>query len=286
MYFKFCGWSRSFIITTLPLILALLAAQPAGAALLNVTQSWPDIQTLNSNLAYDYTGTGGTLTVNGTSTQNGGGTSSQLISFTSVDPALQLWNTPGPAPTTNPNLTLYKFTHYDLAASFDANGNFIGGTVSISDAYLSDEDLASAPAGWVNSGTVLTGNLTDFGFYGSQNGSMDNLTLNFLYDVTGGDLSSLGYTWGGIELHTNVQTALSGGMSPLQAANIAYGMSATNWDGLTTATQQLAFMQDFYKCTSGCTQTLDTFVPLPGAVWLFGSGLIGLFAFTRRRVTS
>jgi len=95
-----------------------------------------------------------------------------------------------------------------------------------------------------NSGTLLTGDLTALGF----NNAGD--PLEFLFDVTGGDAFAL---YGG--------GSLSGGII---LSNSGF---EGNWENSFTA---------------DATAASDTgVVPVPAAVWLFGSGLIGLVGFGR-----
>ena len=290
------GWFRSVIITLLP-ALALMATQSVHAALISIPQGFPDVNTASPDITYDFTaGVGGIMTINGRNTSpstaavpNQPNVSSQSIDFSSLATGCATGSTSGPgsgacylydvAGTTS---TTERFTQYNLTANFNKDGFFTGGTVSII-GYLSPTGLANAPAGWANSGTVLSAALANFGFSGTPGTSNDTLRAQFLFTLTGGDLYTLGYRRGGLNYVSGVSTGLTGtGTSPLAAANTAYGTSATNWDGLTTGTQQRAFMQDFSYCT-GCTATLDTMVPIPGAVWLFGSGLIALIGIARRR---
>lgn len=291
---KWLGSSAAALLSAF----ALMAAQTAHAALLPGFPSgmFPDVNTASPDITYDFTaGVGGVMTINGRNTSPSTATppsvpntSSQSIDFSSSAAGCATGSTSGPgggacylydiAGTTATN---QRFTQYNLTANFDANGLFTGGTVSIL-GYLSPTGLANAPAGWNNSGTVLSANLVDFGFSGTSGASNDTLHVQFNLAVTGGDLFALGYTGGWANYVGGVSTGLTGsGTSPLAAANTTYGSSATDWDGLTTGTQQRAFMQDFSYCT-GCSATLDTMVPAPGAVWLFGSGLSALVGFARR----
>ncbi|MEE8428428.1 MAG: VPLPA-CTERM sorting domain-containing protein [Gammaproteobacteria bacterium] len=65
------------------------------------------------------------------------------------------------------------------------------------------------------------------------------------------------------------------------------GSYGADWDPLEIS-DTTAFTDDFISCT-GCALQVDTFVPVPAAVWLFGSGLFGLIgvgARNRARRTS
>ncbi len=293
------GWFRHAALA-LP-VFGLLAAWPANAALIGLSYGGlPDVAGA-PDITYDYTaGVGGTLTINGRLTApatvggvavpNGGATNTitQTIKFPNLtaSPLEYLYVTNDVADDSN---TAYnaarRYTNYSLTASFDANGLFTGGTVSIL-GYLSDATKASIEAyygqTWSDSGTILSANLADFGFYGdnADGNTIDTIKFQFRLNVTGGDVFNLGFNGGAAEYVGGVSTLASGGASPLLAAG---GTTAMNWDDLTVSGQQKAFMQDFIYCSSGCTSTMDTWVPLPGAVWLFGSGLAALAGLARRR---
>jgi len=99
------------------------------------------------------------------------------------------------------------------------------------------------------SGTLLTGNLTAFGF---PNAGGD--PLEFLFDVTGGDAAAL---YGG--------GSIPGGII----------LSDSGFGG--------SFDIDWSNTGSGVADVAPAAVPLPAAVWLFGSGLLGLVGMARRK---
>ena len=102
-----------------------------------------------------------------------------------------------------------------------------------------------------SSGTLLTGNLNAFGF---PNAGGD--PLEFLFEVTGGDAAGL---YGGVGSIGGI--ILSGGTG-------FTGDFTTDFSGSGTAVADVAP------------------IPLPAAVWLFGSGLLGLVGVSRRRRAS
>jgi len=125
---------------------------------------------------------------------------------------------------------------FDLTATIDDSGALVSGTLSIGGTVAS--------LGF-NSGTLLTGTLTAFGFPDAGGDP-----LEFLFDVTGGDAAGLyGSVPGGIIL------------------------SDAGFTG--------DFTNDFNNAGFGVADVAP--VPLPAAVWLFGAGLLSLAGFGRRR---
>lgn len=100
-----------------------------------------------------------------------------------------------------------------------------------------------------SSATQLSGDLTAFGFADDPTGDSD--VFEFLFDVTGG--------------------ALAGDFGAL--------------GGIIIVTDTSDFAGDFGTGFTAASTSNDTFavVPVPAAVWLFGSGLLGLAAAARRR---
>lgn len=96
-----------------------------------------------------------------------------------------------------------------------------------------------------NSGTLLEGTITDFGF-----GTALGDPLEFLFTATGGDAQGLYNGLGGIILGSS------------------------------------SFGGDFSTYTGGSMAVADVgVVPIPAAAWLFGSALLGLIGYNRRRKT-
>jgi hypothetical protein len=125
---------------------------------------------------------------------------------------------------------------FDLTAFIDGSGSLSSGSLTIGGTVAS--------LGF-NSGTLLTGNLTAFGFP-----DLGGDPLEFLFDVTGGDAAGLYGAIGGI--------LLTGG---------------TGFTG--------DFTVDFLGDGSAVSNVAP--VPLPAAVWLFGAGLLGLVGVGRNR---
>lgn len=134
------------------------------------------------------------------------------------------------------------------------SGNPIaGGTFDLAASVLGDGSLGggtlsiggSVPGLGFNSGTLLTGVLTAIGF------DQANDPLEFLFDVTGGDAAGLYTGLSGI--------ILSGAGFP------------GNWNN------------NFSSGPFQAVADVGSVVPVPAAVWLFGSALLGLFGFNARK---
>jgi len=147
-----------------------------------------------------------------------------------------------------------------LYSQLNGSGSVLGGTFRV--------DGAVRSSGWPNlngctittcvqydgstvSGGLLSGSLTQFG-WSSNTGS--NGSIEFRYANASGIIGSqgLGFTGGGMILMVTSSTLSNFGDQAL----------TTNWTG---------------------TGYGDVFVPLPGAAWLFGSGLLALLGVARRK---
>ena len=140
--------------------------------------------------------------------------------------------------------------NYNLTANFDSSGIFTGGT-------LLATGTTSDPA-W-QSGTIISAGLTAFGFSG--NGAAGTFEFEFNDPAMTGDMAAYWHGYSGvIASTTNMSPAYTG-----------------DWD------PSLNNNPNFWMQSFSATGNVDTFVPVPAAVWLFGSGLVGLAGFARRR---
>ena len=133
---------------------------------------------------------------------------------------------------------------FDLTATIDNAGNLVNGTIAIGGTVAS--------LGF-NSGTLLTGTLTAFGFP-----SVGGDPFEFLFDVTGGDAAAL-YGAGSVPAGVILSGTGFGG---------DFG---SDFDNLSTS-----------PGTGIAVANVGT-VPIPAALWLFASGLLGLIGLARRR---
>jgi len=147
-------------------------------------------------------------------------------------------------------LTDFISATYDLNGTFDSSGNFTGGSVTVTGSSATADPLWSGP-------NILTATLTDFGFQGDGAAGV----FEFEFSSATGDMTQFGHFSGGI-IVTTVDLAGS-------------GITAT-WDPGDDG-QPGFFLQDF----SGSANSVDTFVPVPPALWLFGTALAGLFGMRR-----
>jgi hypothetical protein len=234
----------------------ILGAQVSQAASLGLTTSGWDLTTAGASL--DYTFTDICLGVDGSTTgacgtDNGLNGKSNVVFDGALDAGLSsgqlVIGYTGNQTLTDPAGTIGYVGggSYSLIANFDGAGNFTGGTVSATGTEIQ---------GWTDfqSGTIVTGDLTDFGWSGANSAGFFEFTYN---NITG----DFGNLWGGSEDGPGIIISTST-LSP----------SAVDWDA------DLDFQADI----NATSANVDTFVPVPAAVWLFGSGLIGLAGWGRR----
>ncbi len=287
---KLSKWLRSVITTLLPTFV-LATAPLAHAALIGVQPFYPDITTNGFDVSNTFTpGVGGTLTINGNQGSLLGGLPAQVgqsIKFFPSDTAHNIYgcstlgiSTTSCATPNSPN------SSYVLTANLNASGAFISGTLTILGYIDADTttsgyqafDFNGAAAGGAPTGTLLTADLTAMGFNGSVGASAyDLLKLDFTGMVTGGDFYNSSYDPGNlVSLLMNATRVYSGNSNPYAAP---YGQS---WDNVTTP-----FTKNF-ACGNGdntyrpCLGSIDTYIPIPAAAWLFGSGLLSLLGIAAR----
>jgi hypothetical protein len=181
--------------------------------------------------------------------------------------------------------------NYNLSVifGFNAGGTALSGLLA-SDPWSGDALSSSllavkgktTTAGFT-SGTLVTGNITSalappynkayqFGYAGTSKAGI----FEFVFNNIGGDFRAYSTNQGGIIISTfnlcrgtfNITT---------KACGTSPSTPTTAWDGL--GGQGI----DFWKSNFAGTANADTFVPVPAALWLFGSALAGLTVVRRRK---
>jgi len=182
---------------------------------------------------------------------------------------------------------------------------------------FSDSDIALMSDGDNSTGLSFTSNAGDFS---SQSFSVVGFGKAFNFDVSGyQDIERIDFTWTGKYAWDGLNSPLLrfGPSTPEIAAQESFGTSSapdnlthtvnvsffsdsTGFDSLSRILQgdnaQIWVSTNIGHSTSQSTitfvtmETLEvsanivgTVVPVPAAVWLFGSGLIGLVSFARRK---
>jgi len=256
---------------------------PGGsqAASLGLVQGFPDF-VIGSSLSYSFDATTGVLKIGHYEVSGGDGdgvcepgetcstSSSSIVSFAEGDAPAPQWQVTGQSP---------YLERFSLYAVLDSSGNVVSGAFRI--------DGIVRPIGWtpactahtsacqveINgvlldgsdvSGGLWSGKLTQFGWEdppGSAQGPSG--FIEFIFSDASGILGSegLGYGGGGMIFHINNARQTTAG-TPL----------------LTDFGSQLLTVSWTATGNGG-----DVFVPVPAAVWLFGSGLLALLGVARRR---
>ncbi len=262
-------------------LIALLWFAPAisvHAASLYLVPKYPDVYSTNT-INYDYTAitcynsTGGT----GACGTGGGGPGGYKLS-NGVDTGSGVFTVAGTPLTIDMEsggpaaLSITGTRSYSLTANFST----VGGVTSFASGSLG---VTGTVAGF-GSTNILTATLADtteavgaFGFAGSNAYGL----FEFTFNVTGGELFALGYDMGGVIVNTSslCNGLLGSGSYTGGVCNSLY--SSGTWDNTTG---QKFMTKDF---SASMNTSADTYVPVPAAVWLFGSGLLGLLGFARRR---
>jgi hypothetical protein len=269
------------------LLLALGIGQGAQAAPINLTPSYPDLTTFGATLSYSYVAVcarrndasvfGVCNTGSGQNTFDGAQNWSLSYGrFTLSGNVPQTLNEAGSGAVgvTDSNSTASNY-NLTVILGFNSTGTALSGILA-TDPWVSGTDgtynSALSAFGTVagnpnfQSGTIVTGtpvNATTYGYlypFG-YSGTGAAGTFEFVFDNIGGDFAAYAGpgAYGGIIVSTFNLTGAAGG-----------------WDAAGIG---------FWKTAHSGTANVDTFVPVPGAVWLFGSALAGLAALRRKANT-
>ena len=248
----------------------LLAAPASHAATLSLGSGIPDLTTSSASVDYTFVemclGDDGGATSGLCGTDNGGKGPAKVTYNGALDPLASS----GFLSVTGTSLFLDDGAgnfltggNYVLSANFDGFGNFVttgSGVIADYATVISQADGSLVPG--YNSGTMVTGDLILNGFTGA--GDVGN--IEFAFDITGGDFAGYG-TNGGIMF-----TLFSG----------AGWDTGLDWD-LTNSAGREFWQQSFNSTANVDTFVTTAVVPVPAALWLFGSGLLGLAGVARRR---
>jgi hypothetical protein len=244
--------------------LLFFAAVPGHATSIGLTPVYPDLTTSAATLNYSYTAV----------CQNGSGSS--IGSCGSGGRSIARWDlsygvltlTKDGSQTLNPygagilpvsNTTGLNY-NLKVVIGFGAGGTSISGILA-NNAYYSGYTAHSSslsatgitPDPNFDSGTIVSGTPTSAVPYGysapfGYSGTGVAGVFEFVFNNVGGDMDPYaGADWGGIIISTFNMTGTAGG-----------------WDAAGV---------NFWKTAHTGTANIDTFVPVPGAVWLFGSAL-------------
>ncbi|MEE8428397.1 MAG: hypothetical protein V3S33_02705 [Gammaproteobacteria bacterium] len=305
---------RFFIGALLATLTMLTFPNSAHAQLIGMvaTPGSPVVNTNDTFIDYQYFGggSGGVLTIEGkTNAVYGGAFDGKVTQDITVPFPSSTWGTAnnGPFKIRDPQAegtSDFGRTTYLLIANFDDFGVFTTGTVVVSGAVDSVAGIGDSTLQYINpldptlaggcfqlcSGwdgdavsphgpaTLLTSTLTGFGFKATVTGSgdYDALQMDWYMDMTGGDMFSAGFVPTGQrkDVGVIVEGLVTWG-NGLTKDNIG-SFPGGSWDPQDDNSNTTAFLQDFRSCDTGCDVLLQTFVPVPAAIWLFGSGLLGL----------
>jgi hypothetical protein len=150
-----------------------------------------------------------------------------------------------------PNIGLDVLGTFVIDAEIDSSGNLV-----LSPTNASNTITVTGEVGPYTSGTLITGDLTDFGWSGGSSG----MVLEFTFDVTGGDLASVGgfgtFDEGGVIVGTGSNT---------------FSSWASSWDNL------------FFGIPGTGSGTSDTApIPEPSTALLLYGGIAALALRSRR----
>jgi len=246
-------------VSLLCLMLGLISTA-VRAAPLNLVKTFPDF-TLAIDQVYDYTASTKTLTISGTIGSYTEIASGGVLANSAVRNSVTALGDPADLPEA-----------FSLTATFNASGEVISGAFTL-DGVVAEPVTTSIYNGFLDSsGHLLSGDLSVSGFTGDGSGTTNGAIFEFLFDNADGFISKAGNR---IE-------------DPFTGAYTGGGMILTLTNGVVLGAGGNA-PNDFFDSTAWVAQDWsgtgfgDVFVPVPAAVWLFGSGLLALLGFRGRR---
>jgi hypothetical protein len=238
--------------------LLFFAAVPGHATSIGLTPVYPDLTTSGATLSYSYTAV--CQNSSGSSIGSCGGSRTVArwdLSYgvlTVTKDGSQTLNVDGTGVLAVSNTT---GTNYDLKVviGFNAGGGSISGILANNPGSITHTSALSANGNTVDpnfSGLLVSGTPTSAVPYGysapfGYSGTGVSGVFEFVFNNLGGDMAPYGDVFGGIIINTYNLTGVAGG-----------------WDAAGV---------NFWKTSHSGTANVDTFVPVPGAAWLFGSAL-------------
>lgn len=241
---------------------ALAGAAVGTLALLNVQPSMAASVTAEANGSASYGATLGTVN-----------TSFYTLAYGSSE---------GPAPS-------ITSVSYDLSGDTHQSTDPLTGTTYTVSGYFNFDPTVATTKPKLGTLSGLSANDVNFnwgytgpdypGLYsGGTQVHYNHLTVNFTPNTfRPGDSLTFGV---GTEWVDNVNSGAYGGNSGGDLGNAHIPLTITFSNGVVSKAVPLIYQS---SSLSSLTLTAPAAVPLPGAVWLFGSGLVGLAGFARRR---
>ena len=196
-----------------------------------------------STVNYSYTAATGELTISG------------LVASYTEDPGGTIVN----EQVTNKSGS--EVEAFDLVVTLDGSGNVLSGSFYIDGVVRGNPFPNIIYDGFLHpSGHLLSGDINDFGWAGT--GSNGGAILEFSFGNADGLIAD--------------GPLLEDGNGPYFGGGMIFTLSNSTLGGDNF--DALFLTQDWTGTGFG-----DVFVPVPGAIWLFGSGLLGLVGVARRR---
>jgi hypothetical protein len=138
---------------------------------------------------------------------------------------------------------------YVLKARFDSEGNLLDGNVKITGSIMNDDGMGSMGGGKL--------------FEAELGSDMSDTDYAFTSDL-------IGFNTSNITCSSVISQMIPGGCE--QYGSVYLPLDEGDFDGL----------MDRYYSRGRAVTSMPSAIPVPAAVWLFGSGLIGLVGMARR----
>lgn len=242
-----------------------------------------------SNGTYNLSGTGNLIANSGTIGQSGTGTFTQTSGTHTVTSTLAIAQNVGSYGTYNLQGGLLKANTIDIVNAGTAAFNFTGGTLAVGQftGNLVNNGGTLAPGNSPGT-TNITGNYTQSaaGIFAVEIGGLLAGTEYDVLNVSG--TTSLDGTLNVslFDLGSGLFAPQAGDSFDILTAEILSGsFSSLSYAALLdpNLSWQIDYLTDAIGTTDVVRLSVVSAVPVPGAVWLFGSGLLGLMSLVRRK---